>query len=224
MIAKGKSGLALLALLSMIVMSGCSEDKAGHTNATENPGRDVAAHEQSAVDASDPIPGGDQDASADGPISTIARQTSEPSGPKYMPIEATYLTDGAVNERATDMLESPDFDKLLDAFDAQNAGGRNELASAYRVAIEETLSTVSAPKRLERVVCATEMCFATLRTSEATWFSGWYTNLQRNLKLPMQVLISREAKPSSGDGIEYRLMFTTGENSQGGIMGGPLKR
>ena len=137
-----------------------------------------------------------------------------------MLIEATYITNGAVNQHATDMIKSADFDKLLTAFDAQNAGGKNELASAYRVALEETLAEMAGGRTLDRISCATEMCIATIRTDDVSWYVSWRDGFLEKLKLPMQVVVHHKM-PLGGGMTEYRLLFTTGENSEGGIMGGP---
>jgi hypothetical protein len=212
----------VILIVGLLVVAGCSNS----SSEVEKSHEDRVDASQSSVDASvssEVSATGETEVAADDvvAVSSSASPSAGRSSPEsYMPIEATYITNGAVNQRATDMLKSTKFDKLLTAFDAQNAGGKNELASAYRVALEETLNEMAGGRKLDRISCATEMCIATIRTDDASWYVPWRDSLQQKLKLPMQVAVHQEMSLSGGM-TEYRLLFTTGENSEGGIMGGP---
>lgn len=214
-----KKAIVIAAISCAFFATACSDDRS--TQSSGNTSSDTPEASSSAVPADSSADAGEASTAAPSmPGTEVMPIKSSPQS--YMPIEATYITQGAVNQRATDMLQSKEFEKLLNAFEAQNAGRVNELASAYRVAIEETLAEMAGGRKLDRIACATEMCIATMRSVDTAWYEAWRDSLQEKGKLPMQVVVHHEA-PLPGGGTEYRLLFTTGENSEGGIMGGPFK-
>ena len=215
-----KINIAFIAAL--LVISGCSkpDSETVETNSDRMGSSQTSAVASAQSDTSVPEETGAAVDEVAAVASSASVSTGNSSPESFMPIEATYITNGAVNQRATDMIKSDNFDKLLTAFDAQNAGGKNELASAYRIALEETLAEMAAGRKLDRISCATEMCIATIRTDDISWYVPWRDGLRQNLKLPMQVAVHHKTSLSGGM-TEYRLLFTTGENSEGGIMGGP---
>lgn len=129
--------------------------------------------------------------------------------------EASFLTNGFINDRAIKLLESKDFGRVVAQLDAQNAGQRNAVTDQYRAQVESTLASFKNQARLDRFACGTNVCVASIVDPESDpWFQDWYDNVQSAATLPIGALAMFDATLPGGR-VEHRILFTTHPDSRG---------
>ena len=157
-----------------------------------------------------------------------AAEQGQPGTPKARlygsAFEASLLTDGFVNSRATKLLEAKDFGKVVENLDAQNAGERNSVSDQYRAQVENTLASFDKGQ-VERFACGVNVCVASIIDREpGEWFGDWYENVQSAVTMRVGAL-TRFDVAIAGGGIEHRILFTTHPDSAGFIVDpAPLPR
>lgn len=130
------------------------------------------------------------------------------------PTEQAMLSNGFVNEAATRALKSKHFDRFLTQIEIEQNGLTDELTAAYRNELEKSLGSVAAPKQLDRLVCGTDLCIATIRSSSKDWYSAWSQSVQARSELSMNALTGNEVD-LGGSGVEYRVLFSTSKGVRG---------
>lgn len=129
--------------------------------------------------------------------------------------ESRMLTNNMVNDNAMKMLQAKNFDEVVNALDAENAGRYNPVTETYRNQIEDTLGSVGKHGQIDRFACGSNICMASIRTpSDATWFKDWYENLQPAATAPIGALTGHDVTLPGGV-IEHRILFTTQPGSAG---------
>lgn len=132
----------------------------------------------------------------------------------YSATERAMLTKGMVNETAIRALQSKHFDRLLTQFEKEQHGMTAELTTAYRGELEKSLAQVPAPKQIDRLVCGTEICIASIRSPSKDWYGTWFDSAQSQSALPMNTLTGKTID-LGGSGVEYRLLFSTSDTVKG---------
>jgi hypothetical protein len=131
------------------------------------------------------------------------------------PFEARMLTNGALNENALKLLQTKNFDAVVNALDAENGGRYNPVADKYRNEVQDTLTAAGKQSQIDRFACGTNVCLAWIRTSAAdTWYRSWYEGLQPGSSVPIGALSGFDVQLPGGI-TEHRILFTTQPGSGG---------
>ncbi|MGH8078054.1 MAG: hypothetical protein ACREPE_12120 [Lysobacter sp.] len=132
----------------------------------------------------------------------------------YSATERAMLSDGMINEAAIDALKSKQFDRLLTNFDSEQMGMTAELTASYRAELERLLGSVAEPKQIDRLVCGTDLCIASIRSPSGDWYPAWLESVQGRSGLPMHALTGNAIDRGSS-GVEYRLLFSISNGVEG---------
>lgn len=147
----------------------------------------------------------------------IARARNDFVSAPYAATERAMLTGGAINEVAMEALQSKRFDRLINQFEVEQAGMTGEITAAYRAELQRLLGSINEPIQIDRLVCGTDLCIASIRSPSRDWFPAWYASMQESSRLPMNALTGNSID-LGGSGIEYRLLFSI-SNEVKGFMG-----
>lgn len=143
-----------------------------------------------------------------------AKSAKNQASAPYSATERAMLSDGMVNEAAIKALKSKQFDRLLTNFDSEQMGMTAELTAAYRAELESLLGSVAEPKQIDRLVCGTDLCIASIRSPSGDWYPAWLDSVQGRSSLPMHALTGN-AVDHGGSGVEYRLLFSISDGVKG---------
>lgn len=145
---------------------------------------------------------------------SMAAVLPERASAPYSATERAMLSNGMVNETAIKVLQSKQFDRLLTRLEIEQGGMTAELTAAYRAELEKLLGSVAMPKQIDRLVCGTDLCIASIRSPDRGWYAAWFEGAQSRSSLPMFTLTGNTIDLGGG-GVEYRLLFSTSDSVKG---------
>lgn len=132
----------------------------------------------------------------------------------YAATERAMLTGDSINEVAIEALQSKRFDRLVTQFEVEQAGMTGEITAAYRAELQRLLGSIDKPNQIDRLVCGTDLCIASIRSPSRDWFPAWYESMQEKSSLPMNALTGNSID-LGGSGVEYRLLFSISKDVKG---------
>jgi hypothetical protein len=140
------------------------------------------------------------------------------AGVRASAFESRMLTKNLVNDNAMKLLRARNFDEVVNALDAGNAGHYNPVTETYRNQVEHTLGNIGKQGQIDRFACGSNICMASIRTPPGeTWFRDWYENLQPAATAPIGALAGYDVTLPGGM-VEHRILFTTQPGSAGFVV------